>query len=258
MTTVRRVAALESSMGPRDIAFHVIAEAREFATLEDYARSIIDVPIEAAPMSRIGTQTEAHVRSSMRGAPPEKVEPAIRRALGDAVFRYLLFLRLNTSALEITEREGLRASAVFYWMGCLLGGPREADLQPADWAAHQVEQSECWQSWRAILASLLVVSLVEEEAREQLEARYLGGQPAMLSGVRDDWDRFADQVDRLWSIAERMGASADKPTIESDESVWDERVSERARHLADDARIATFDRLGESSGALAILERRLV
>jgi len=28
----------------------------------------------------------------------------------------------------MAEKEGLRASAAFYWMGCLLGGPREGDL----------------------------------------------------------------------------------------------------------------------------------
>jgi hypothetical protein len=39
--------------------------------------------------------------------------------------------------------------------------------------------------------------------------------------------------------------------------LFDDRVQERAGKLADDARISTFDRLGEQRRALAILERRL-
>jgi hypothetical protein len=197
----------------------------------------------------------------MKGQPREKVDAAVRRAVGDAVFRYVLFLRLNTSALEMSEREGLRAAETFYWMGCLLSGPREADLQPEEWIAHQAEQAEAWQSWRWVLASILVVSLVEEEAREHLQAHYLGGQLALLTGVQADWDRFAEQVDGLWSIAQStgLGASAqgDKPPPTEGEQEWDQRVHERALVLADDARISTFERLGENLSAVAILERRL-
>jgi hypothetical protein len=208
MTTPRRVVALESSLDPREFVFHVIAEAREYANLEAYARSLVDVPVEAAPLSRLGAHAETSVRARMKGQPREKVDAAVRRAVGDAVFRYVLFLRLNTSALEMSEREGLRAAATFYWMGCLLSGPREADLQPEEWIAHQAEQAEAWQSWRWVLASILVVSLVEEEAREHLQAHYLGGQSALLTGVQADWDRFAEQVDRLWSIAQSTGLGA--------------------------------------------------
>jgi hypothetical protein len=39
--------------------------------------------------------------------------------------------------------------------------------------------------------------------------------------------------------------------------LFDEQVQERVRTLADNARISTFDRLGENSRALAILETRL-
>jgi hypothetical protein len=61
---------------------------------------------------------------------------------------------------------------------------------------------------------------VEEDARAELEARYLGG-PRTVGRCTN------------------------------------ERVQARARKLADDARISTFDRLGEHGRALAILERRL-
>jgi hypothetical protein len=116
------------------------------------ARAVAEVPVEAAPMSRIGSEVEASVRSTMKGRPREEIEQAVRRALGDAAFRYILFLRLNAAALELADHEGLRAAAVFYWMGCLLGGPRENEVEPADWAEHQRQQAESWQTWRSAAA----------------------------------------------------------------------------------------------------------
>jgi hypothetical protein len=120
----------------------------------------------------------------MKGKPQPEVEAAVRRAVGDAIFRFILFLRINTDALAIAEKEGLRTAAAFYWMGCLLGGPREGDLEPEAWVAHRAEQTAAWRLWRGVVASLLVLTLVEEDAREQLEARYLRGRPASWPSPR--------------------------------------------------------------------------
>jgi len=67
-------------------------------------------------------------------------------------------------------------------------------------------------------------------------------------------------VDHLWSLAEKLVplTRAEERRLSKDGGQeFDRRVQERARKLADDARISTFDRLGENSRALAILERRL-
>jgi hypothetical protein len=37
----------------------------------------------------------------------------------------------------------------------------------------------------------------------------------------------------------------------------DERVAERVQRLADDARVSTFERIGDAARAVAIMERRL-
>ena len=67
-------------------------------------------------------------------------------------------------------------------------------------------------------------------------------------------------VDHLWSLAEKLVplTRAEERRLSKDRGqVFDQRVEDRACKLADDARISTFDRLGENSRALAILERRL-
>jgi hypothetical protein len=72
---------------------------------------------------------------------------------------------------------------------------------------------------------------------------------------------FAEQVDRLWTIAEEIARESsteeDGSDVNPGDAVWDERVSERGHKLADDARIATFERVGDNARALGILERRL-
>lgn len=143
---------------------------------------------------------------------------------------------------------------------CLLGGRSEHDIAPAELAAHQAKQADAWRLWRRVVASLLVLVMVEEDARKQLEARYLAEQPALLADSQADWDRFADLVDRLWSLAEKVApvnvAEGDLAAIYSEE-VLAERVAARVQRLADDTRVSTFERLGELPRAVAIIERRL-
>ena len=67
-------------------------------------------------------------------------------------------------------------------------------------------------------------------------------------------------VDHLWSLAEKLVplTRAEERRLSKDRGqVFDQRVEDRACKLADDARISTFDRVGENSRALEMLERRL-
>jgi hypothetical protein len=53
--------------------------------------------------------------------------------------------------------------------------------------------------------------------------------------------------------------SRDEETISKlDLASLDARVADRVRRLADDARVSTFERLGETGRAAAIMERRLL
>ena len=161
---------------------------------------------------------------------------------------------------EIAKLEGLRASAAFFWMGTMFGGPHEKDLEPAERAEHKREQATAWQSWRAVVAGLLATLTVEEDARAQLEARYLGGQASLFADAETEWSKFGEMVDSLWSLSEKLVplTPAEERRLSKDGArLFDKRVGARAGKVADDARISTFDRLGENSRALAILECRL-
>ena len=52
-----------------------------------------------------------------------------------------------------------------------------------------------------------------------------------------------EQVDRLWSMSERLvppNPDEDEPVDTASPDALDERVAERVQRLADDARVSTF------------------
>jgi hypothetical protein len=102
--------------------------------------------------------------------------------------------------------------------------------------------------------------MVEDDAREQLEARYLGSQPALFAEAQHEWDRFAEQVEGLHSVSSNLASypvGDEGSALVDAERRYGELVAERARWLAD-ARVVTFERLGEMPRAAAIMERRLL
>jgi hypothetical protein len=262
VTIARRLTQMEGSLEPRQIVLRILAEAREFESLEAYARSMIDLPDDASPLSRIATETEAAVRGSMKGQARETVEAAVRRAVGDGLFAFLLVLQLNGAAFEVARLESLRASALFFWMGCLLGGPRSADLEETERVVYEQELEAAWRQWTSVLGHLVGLLTIEEQARSILEARHLDGHVALFADAEAIWASLRDTVDRIVALASYRGpASPARPSRKRPgvpgSRTHAEQARERARTLADDARIRTFDLLGERRRALAILERRL-
>jgi hypothetical protein len=100
-----------------------------------------------------------------------------------------------------------------------------------------------------IAGEIVLGASVTRRPWSSLETRYLDGQASLLA----DAD-IACLSPRNW----RRSPRADERRLSKDRGqVFDQRVQDRACKLADDARISTFDRLGENSRALAILQRRL-
>lgn len=158
--------------------------------------------------------------------------------------------------------EGLRATAVFYWMGCLLGGPRESDLPTAEVATYRRERADAWGLWWPVVDRLLLDVRVETEARTTLERRSFGGHVVLFADAAASWASYVDLVERLASLAETM-ASTGGPMARSRRSTRaaggspTDRVAERVAPLTDDARVRAYEILGDRSRAVEIMERRL-
>ena len=265
MIAERRLAKVEASLSPRAAVLRWLAEAQQFPSLVDFTRSIIDLPVSAAPLTQIGESVEAAVRSAMKGEPRQVVESAVRRAVGDAVFLLALVLKLNGAALEVARLEGLRAAALSLWIGALLGGPRAADRQTRQRQSDlDRERQSMWKQWNRVLDNIVAEVRAEEEARGALERRYFDDQPILFTDATEAWAGLRDQVDRLIALAELLPVAmraAGSPTDERATDSLAEQVADpaesRAAILADHARVTAFELLGDRPRAVAIMERRL-
>jgi hypothetical protein len=266
MTTAaaRRLAKLEGALHPREAVLAWLVEAQQFPSLEDHVRSIAALPVEAAPLSVIGERVDAAVRASMKGQPREAIETAARHAVGDGVFLFTLALGLNVVALEVARLEGLRAAATFYWMGCLLGGPRAADLPPLEAKTYERERTDAWAQWRTVVDRLSLDVRVETEARATLEQQFFGAHDVLFADAAGSWTEHVDMVERLASLADAFASTGgpkarSRPSKETEAggSVT-ERVADRVARLADDARVRAYEMLGDRLKAVQILERRLL
>jgi len=212
----------------------------------------------------IGARVESATRDAMRGQPRAAIETPARRAVGDGVFLFTLAIGLNVVALEISKVEGLRATAVFYWMGCLLGGPRVADLPPAEAKAYEHELADCWALWWPVLDRLSRDVRVENEARATLEQRFFGGHDVLFADASTAWASHVELVERLAGFAETMAptggpmARSRRSTHNAPGGSLTERVAERVATLADDARVRAYEILGDRPRAVQIMERRLM
>ncbi len=266
MTTAasRRLTKLEGALAPRESVLAWLIEAQQFPSLVDHVRSIAELPVEAAPLSVIGARIEAATRDDMRGRPRDAVEAAARRAVGDGVFLFTLAIGLNVAALEIARLEGLRATAVSFWMGCLLGGPRESDLPPVEVETYRRERADAWAQLRLIVDRLSLDVRVQGEARATLERRFFGGHDVFFADATEAWAGHVDFVERLAGLADAMApTSGPKPRPRRSTGTdvagsLAERVTERAAKLADDARVRAYEILGDRPKAVEIMERRLL
>jgi len=251
--TGRRMAKLEATLQPREAVLHWLAEAQSYPGVVEYLRSqIVGQPVEAAPLSIIGTRVVAAVRAERKGQPREEVERAVHRAQGDAVFLFCLVVVLNGQALEIARVEGLRAAAVFYWMGTLLGGPHGPPESDED----ARERRDAWRSWRTVVDRLAADVRVETEARAELERRYLAGRAVLFPDAAAAWAGHVDFVERLFGLAEAIEPARATKRPSGGESLA-ARVEALATRLADDARVKAYEIVGNRERAVSIMERRL-
>ena len=173
-------------------------------------------------------------------------------------------LQVNTQAHDIAKLEGLRAAAVFFWMGTLLSGPRADDLPPPEARVYVRQLADAWATWRSVVDRLDVDLRVENEARTTLERRYFGGHDLFLADVDEAWAGHVELVERLMGLAEMLASKA-APNARrrlshgagAGGSVA-ERVTHRVSELADDARVRAHEIMGDRERAVTIMERRLL
>ncbi len=264
MITERRLAKLEGALSPKAATLLWLAEAHQFGSLPAYVGWLIDQPISAAPLERVPEQVRAAAVEATRGLPREVVRVSSHQAVRDAIFLVELVLRLNVAAEEATRFEGLRYAALFWEMRALTA---ETQLDTNGTSGRgRGTSARGWRVWRTAVSSWANDLAVAEAARMQLERRYLDGHASLFPDLAAEWQRLREQAERLAGLGDGVeghplrGCRAMPPSgmgCPTRRTAAREQARAEAALLADSARSAALDLLGDTDGAAAIAERRL-
>jgi hypothetical protein len=97
---------------------------------------------------------------------------------------------------------------------------------------------------------------VETGARAELERRYLSGHAVLFPDAAAAFATHVELVERLLGLADIIEPARRPKRSSGGESIA-AQVRALATRLADDARVKTYELLGERERAVSIMERRL-
>jgi hypothetical protein len=246
VTLARQVAAIETALSPTQLVLRWLDEAHAFGDLTSYVRWLLDQPPTAYPLDRLVRESAQGARAGLRGKRAEVVNPAVRTALRETVFRFELVMRINLTTHELIEREML-LYAVFAGQLALLASegrrPRRGD------PVHDRRLAQC----RELTAGRVSEFQAAGEARAIAERRYLDGRSALFPDAVSAWAEQLRMAETLALMADHL-AELDgvPPAAPQDPDALAARAAMLVADLVEPARSTALDKLDEGGGALAI------
>jgi hypothetical protein len=263
MTTAKsRVDKVESALHPREAVLAWLAEVQDLSHISEYSQHVAAAHIDDAPMSVIGRRVRARVREDMKGRPRNEIDAAAYRAFGDSLFLVSLVFQLNIDAVQTAQREGLRATAAVFWMGCLLSGPRDDQLEPEAVEDHHRQLDESWTPWFSVIDRLRRDVDIADGIRAAVGERYYGGHDVLFADARSDWAEHVEQVERIGRLADMIAespsgkAARDKVAVVPPDAIASV-IDANVEYFVDQAKVRAFDALDERPKAVAIMERQI-
>ena len=178
----------------------------------------------------------------MRGKRPELVEPAVRSALRETLFRYELVMRINVTAHDLVDRECLIDAALSAQVALVTSqGRRESkDI-----------------GWLGQLRDLLVYRVSElravQEARSLVQGRYLDGHDALFPDVARAWDEQVRSTQIIADMAARLAEfDGVPPAVPTAPEALSRRTAEFVADLVEPAKAEALDKLGEGRQAFEL------
>ena len=242
MTLSRRVAKLEEALSPTQLVLRWLAEAHAYGDIPPYVASLLAQDPPVAPLDRLAREAVHGARTAMRGKRPELVEPAVRSALRETVFRYELVLRINVTAHDLVDREGYIDTALSAQVALVTAKERR---EPKD------------VGWLGQLRDLLLSRVdelhVAQQARLMVEERYLDGHDALFPDVAGAWDEQVRSTQIVADMAARLAEIDGVPAAAPpDSDALPQRTAELVADLVEPAKAEALDKLGEGRQAFDI------
>lgn len=246
MTATKRLSVLEASLSPTQRILAWLDEAHAFGTLNSYVDSLLDQSPDAFPINRLAWETASATRTALRGKPPEVVNPAVRKALRDTIFRFDLVMRINTVTHEMIDREQLLYLVFAGQLAILTSDDRR------ERRANHVYLERIGQC-RDLAFDRVNELTAAEEARSIAEARYLEGHTALFPDGARQWSECLHQAQELAVMADRL-AELDgvRPAAPWDPDAVSTRALVLATDLIEPARSTALEKLDEGRQALTI------
>ena len=242
MTLERRLAKIDETLSPSQLVLRWLVEAHAFGDVPAYVASLLEKDPPVAPLDRLAREAIQGARTSMRGKRLELVDAGVRSALRETVFRYELVLRINVTAHDLVDREGLIDAALGARVGLVT---TQEKREPKDF------------EWLAQLRDLLAFRVSElrstAEARTLVEGRYLDGHETLFPDLARAWDEQVNSTGIIADMAVRL-AEIDgvEPADQDDPEAITVRASQLVADLVEPAKSTALEKLGEGRPAFDI------
>jgi hypothetical protein len=256
MTAERRLARVETLLSPTEHVLRWLAEAHRYDDFDAYSHAIFALGPGALPLDRLVREARDSAEAGARGTSREQRDETVRAAIGQTVFLFHLVLRAIELAQTALDREALMCTALSAHLGLVVAGEGTARYSVFPSRADGLTALR----GGAVARSAELRAL--ETARERVEARYLGGHPALLPATARSWTGQRERTDGLAAITVQLAELGGLAPVPADDpDVFEARVRALAADHVEPARVKALDEIGEGRRAVSIamawLEPRL-
>ena len=247
MTAERRLARLETALSPTELVLRWLDEAQAHDSFVAYSRAIYALGPGALPLDRLVREARSGAEGRNRNGPREKRDETIRAAIRRTVFLFHLVLHSIVLAEAALEREALMCTALSAHLGLVMADDGDA--------GHSIFRSRA-EGLTAIRGGAVARASelrALETARARIEARYLGGHPALFPATARNWTEQRERTETLAAITVRLAEFEGLPSVAADDpDAFETRVSELVADHVEPARVKALDELGEGRRAVSI------
>jgi len=252
VTTERRLAKVEATLGPKQLVLRWLAEAHAYDDFTGYTRAMYAQGPESMPLDRLIHETIAWVDAMQRGRSRDDRADERQRALRQVLFLFHLILRTIVFTQETLDREGLIWALLSAHLGLAAIDTEDGKRSAVPSHAHRLE------SIRTMAVARLAEWRALETSRSRVEAKYLDGHSALFPATIRDWAEQFERIETLAGLAERL-AELDglDPSPPEDPEAVAARVDQLVDDLVELARVKALDEMGEGRRAISIAMRWL-
>jgi hypothetical protein len=247
VTAERRLARVEASLSPTELVLRWLDEAHAHDSFVAYSRAIYVLGPGALPLDRLVREARDAAEASGRRGPHEKRDDTIRAANRQTVFLFHLVLQTIVLAEAALEREALMCTALSAHLGLVMVDDCEA--------GHSIfrNRAEGLTALRGGAVARASELRALETARARVEARHLGGHPALFPATARSWVEQRERTETLAEIIVRLAEFEGLPRLPGDDpGVFEARVGELTADHVEPARVKALDEIGEGRRAVSV------